>query len=941
MGYSDGVLDAPDSSTAAGVASGPHASGPGSGMGLGSGATHKLSERLWVVDAAALLLELCVVWLPLYRYLTALVDGAGARSSLLSFVAQAAPALIILAEVPWWIVVAPRRAALIRAMTIRNSGRPLPSELRRLVVPTLGLLPVLGLWLRPALLASSLGLGLFMLAQRGLLGRELAVLLGLVALGHSFCAGILRALWYERVLDLREARLFPDDDPIERLGRRYRRRAALQSLATGVIGLAAIAAYTLTFVPLTPALYASFEAMAVLVGGVLLGVWMVVVPRFGRPIDAYFDAGFGERSEGSGGKADEARQHALAAYHASVRLPVWYGLGKIASFWLAIGILLVLALRTLPLPHQDAALLGGAAGLITLAVALYETLVQRSSLRSLRVHLTSRHRLTLAELGHTVSLRGKMALSFGLQAVFVSALALFLSFISYRAFSTRFIQREADLRLRALVGQLVERSQSAPLSEAQIADELRRFFAELERHVEGPTLVYYPKRGPTIALGHSADLVGLDPPLPLRLLGQKAPLDLPSQRWSGYFTTLTLRDQELGRLVLLQPGYRGRGASTVPQLQLMIVIFLLMIAGALVVVVKAANELSEPLRTLEARAAALAAGELGRAVPPSGEADEVGRLTLLFEEMRRALNDRLRNSTEINIALEHEVQKRTAELAGRNEELRQTLDALRRAQDELVRSEKLASMGRLVAGIAHEINNPVNAIANTAGPLEQALQQLKRSPSGPLDGTELDEMLAMLSVIQRGARRTSEIVQALHSYSRRDDERIGEVDVNRLLDETLDLLRHQLKGITTVKEYQPQAVTRGNAGQLGQVFMNLITNAAQAIGESGVGTTVTLRTMRREGGGLVVEVADDGPGISDEIRQRIFDPFFTTKEVGKGSGLGLSIVQSLVDRHGGTISVESRQATAPGQAHGTSFHVELPGAKGPPPSGAATPVGRA
>src|SRR6202012_850150 len=128
----------------------------------------------------------------------------------------------------------------------------------------------------------------------------------------------------------------------------------------------------------------------------------------------------------------------------------------------------------------------------------------------------------------------------------------------------------------------------------------------------------------------------------------------------------------------------------------------------------------------------------------------------------------LRSSTEINLSLEQEVSRRTAELERRNKELADALEQLRRAQDELVRSEKMASMGRLVAGIAHEINNPVNAIVNTGGPLEETLP-----PGGNVSNEEVRDMIR---VVQRGARRTKEIVQALHNYSRGDDDRQIDVD---------------------------------------------------------------------------------------------------------------------------------------------------------------------
>jgi signal transduction histidine kinase len=220
-------------------------------------------------------------------------------------------------------------------------------------------------------------------------------------------------------------------------------------------------------------------------------------------------------------------------------------------------------------------------------------------------------------------------------------------------------------------------------------------------------------------------------------------------------------------------------------------------------------------------------------------------------------------------------------------------------------------MGRLVAGIAHEINNPVNAVVNTVGPLAEAL---------PQEG----EVQEMIKVIQRGAKRTKEIVQALHNYSRGDDDRVVEVDVHRGLDESLDLLRHHLKnGIQVERHYGDVGRVRAMS-TLNQVFMNLLTNAAQALSEK-KGGKITIATERIDGDGaggaggkVIVRIADDGPGIPQEILPRIFDPFFTTKDVGEGSGLGLSIVHGIVERHGGSIAVDSEVG------RGTTFTVTLP-----------------
>jgi signal transduction histidine kinase len=323
------------------------------------------------------------------------------------------------------------------------------------------------------------------------------------------------------------------------------------------------------------------------------------------------------------------------------------------------------------------------------------------------------------------------------------------------------------------------------------------------------------------------------------------------------------------------------------------------------------RELVEPIRALEARSEEMARGELARPVPPSGEADEIGRLSVAFEEMRRALRDRLRSTESINIDLEREVRRRTEALEQKNAELYAALDKLRRAQDNLVRSEKLASVGRLVAGIAHEINNPVNAVINSLGPLEETLAQIREASDAELVQTAQE----MLGVIQRGAARTKAIVQALHNYSRGEEAAMREVQLARSIDDSLDLLRHPLREVKVIKEVEPGARIIGFPGQIDQVLINLLTNAAQAMGEKGG----TIRVGARErADGVEMYVSDDGPGIPTEVLPRIFDPFFTTKDVGEGSGLGLSIVHGIVDRHGGRIDVDS------GPGRGTTFRVLFP-----------------
>ncbi len=357
-----------------------------------------------------------------------------------------------------------------------------------------------------------------------------------------------------------------------------------------------------------------------------------------------------------------------------------------------------------------------------------------------------------------------------------------------------------------------------------------------------------------------------------------------------------------------------------------LIVGLALAAGLALFVVR---EVVAPLRVLESRSEEMARGELARPVPPSGEADELGRLTAAFEEMRRSLRDRLRSTESINIDLEREVRRRTDALEQRNAELREALEKLRRAQDNLIRSEKLASMGRLVAGIAHEINNPVNAVINSLGPLEESVRRIGAAKDVSQAAELASAAEEMLAVIQRGAARTKAIVQALHNYSRGDESVQREVNLVRSIDDSLDLLRHRLRHVQVVKELDPAArlVIMGFPGQIDQVLMNLVTNAAQAIGErSG---TIRVTGGVSDNGDVLVSVSDDGPGIAPEVLPRIFDPFFTTKDVGEGSGLGLSIVHGIIERHGGHIEVDS----APGR--GTTFRIRFP--RGKTPVRAASP----
>ena len=235
------------------------------------------------------------------------------------------------------------------------------------------------------------------------------------------------------------------------------------------------------------------------------------------------------------------------------------------------------------------------------------------------------------------------------------------------------------------------------------------------------------------------------------------------------------------------------------------------------------------------------------------------------------------------------------DLQANNTELKETLNKLRQAQDQLLKSEKMASLGVLAAGVAHELNNPLNFIKGGITTLE-----IQASKDGKLDDINFKKSL---DIIHEGVNRASVILKGLGQYSRQS-EKINEVcDLNKILDNCLTVLSNNLKyHVNIVRQYsQDPVVIQGNEGKIHQVFINILSNAEQAIQGEG---TITIMT-RKVGASVEVSISDTGIGISAENLKRLGDLFFTTKDPGKGTGLGLSISYKIIEEHGGKIKVES------------------------------------
>ncbi|MDB9515986.1 AAA family ATPase [Roseofilum reptotaenium CS-1145] len=303
---------------------------------------------------------------------------------------------------------------------------------------------------------------------------------------------------------------------------------------------------------------------------------------------------------------------------------------------------------------------------------------------------------------------------------------------------------------------------------------------------------------------------------------------------------------------------------------------------------------------------------------------------------------------EYSHTLEAQVEHRTQELNDKNRHLQTTLEQLQRTQLQLIQSEKMSSLGQMIAGIAHEINNPISFISGNIiysrdhfhtllevlELYQQEFPDTSVTLAEKLEESDLDfvkeDMKNILFSMETGSDRIRHIILGLRNFSRLDESGIKRIDVHEGLDNTLMILQHRLsstgkrKEIKITKEYAKLPRINCYASQLNQVFLNIITNAIDALESCGSQVSSKTREIRISTEGtdtqkIKIRIADNGPGISDSIRQRIFDPFFTTKPVGKGTGLGLSTSYQIVtEQHRGQLYCFSELKK------GTEFVIEIP-----------------
>jgi signal transduction histidine kinase len=303
--------------------------------------------------------------------------------------------------------------------------------------------------------------------------------------------------------------------------------------------------------------------------------------------------------------------------------------------------------------------------------------------------------------------------------------------------------------------------------------------------------------------------------------------------------------------------------------------------------------------------------------------------------------------------LTEKLEHKNALLEQKAAEVNQAYDDLKQLQIKLVQGEKLSILGEMFAGISHEINNPVNFIYGNLIHADEYTQEMLHllhlyqedypNPTprlqAELELTDIEfidnDLLNLLKSMNLGARRIREIVKTMQIFSHVDEVKLAEVDIHECIDGTLTMLNHRLKaqpqhpGIEVVKEYNLFQLVECYAGQINQVFMNIIANAIDALDEYNKlrsleemmqnPSQIKIQTMMAEDNWATIHIADNGPGMCEEVKTKLFNPFFTTKAMGKGTGLGLSISQQIiVEKHRGTIDCQS----IPGK--GTEFMIKIP-----------------
>lgn len=373
------------------------------------------------------------------------------------------------------------------------------------------------------------------------------------------------------------------------------------------------------------------------------------------------------------------------------------------------------------------------------------------------------------------------------------------------------------------------------------------------------------------------------------------------------------------------------------RLQIIVVSMSVSVATAIFLAICTSRAIAIPLQAVTSIAKNITQQANFNLQAPVTTEDEVGTLAKSINQLVKWVAEYTEELELARQTLEERVQART-------EELTEALHKLKHTQTQLIQTEKMSSLGQMVGGVAHEINNPINFIygnlehanqyiidlVNLVRLYQQEYPQPTEIIAEEIEAIELDfiaeDLLKMLESMKIGSDRIRQIVLSLRNFSRLDEAQMKLVDIHEGIDNTLLILNSRLKGkIEVIKNYGELPEIECYPAQLNQVFMNILVNAIDALEEweqknslKGKSSQILIQTQKLESGNIRVRICDNGPGISPAIQSKLFDPFFTTKEPGKGTGIGLAICYQIIEKHHGKIEAISSQGM------GAEFAIVLP-----------------